>query len=221
MQAGRSYFYAVKAVDSLANTSQTVGIWVAIPDDEPPSSPGQVTVHNRHGRYLEISWNPSPSRDVSKYCLVRIVRGSETEIGCFPQILRTFRDDSVMAGQTVVYSVTAVDSAGNISEPKFSYPETLRDFDPPPFPRFVEAALVDQQVVVQWDPVGASDLAGYYVYRSDLPTGVGQRVNTLPLQGKSLIDPDGTTAHWYWVTAVDLSGNQGNKSKAVPVQNLH
>ena len=218
LEPGRRYFYAVKAVDSLSNTSDAAGIWITIPDDDPPSPPGQVTVRNQHGRFLEVSWNPSPSRDVAQYSVVRIFQNEEQEIGTYPRQICRIQDDSLAMGQSVQYGVTTIDTAGNKSERKLSYPEILRDYDPPPGPRFVEAALIDHTVKIQWDPVGSFDIAGYNVYRSGLPTGVGEKVNATIVQDNVFTDPEGQKEHWYWVKVVDHSGNESEKSAAVPVR---
>ncbi|MBN2415224.1 hypothetical protein JXO52_05255 [bacterium] len=215
LEPGRHYYYAVKAVDSLDHSSEAAGIWVVVPDDDPPLPPGQVVAENQHGRRLIVSWSPSPSRDVDRYRVVRLAGESERELGVLSGDTRVFQDDSVSLGETVLYGVTAVDTAGNESERKWSYPEARRDFDPPPATRFIEAAWIDSAVTVQWDPVGAADLAGYNVYRSGLPTGVGEKLNSTPLQATVFTDAAGTAGQWYWVTSVDNSGNESAKS--VPV----
>ncbi|MBN1895895.1 hypothetical protein JW906_15520, partial [bacterium] len=215
LEPGRRYFYSVKAVDSLYYDSDPAGIWIAVPDDRPPSPPGQVTVKNVLGRHLEVSWNASPSGDVEKYRLMRRIEDDEKDLGTFGKLARAYTDRQVQKGRSAVYIVTAVDTAGNESAPSKSHPERLRDFSPPPGPRYVAAYLLEQGVRVKWDPIGSYDLSGYNVYRSDLPTGIGIKVNTEPLQAVEMLDEQGSSASWYWVKAVDTSGNESEKSRAV------
>ena len=117
-----------------------------------------------------------------------------------------------------MYGVAAVDTAGNVSRASVSDPVTLRDYDSPTAPAFVTAALTDNGVRIRWEPVGDFDLAGYNVYRGDLPTSVGEKLNTELIRNTRWIDAEGQLGHWYWVRSVDTSGNESRKSEPVNVK---
>jgi hypothetical protein len=63
--------------------------------------------------------------------------------------------------------------------------------------------------------VTESDLAGYYVYRSDLPSGVAEKLNREPLKETKYTDPAGGETHYYWIRALDTSGNESTRSEVV------
>ncbi len=63
----------------------------------------------------------------------------------------------------------------------------------------------------------AADLAGYNVYRSNIPTGVFQRVGTVPAATLTFTDPQGKAGLFYHIKAVDRSGNESRRSPVADV----
>jgi fibronectin type 3 domain-containing protein len=188
---------------------------VSIPDDEAPGRPGAVRAQNEHGRGVRVAWNSSPSLDVATYRIRRKTGDKVEELGtCDTERLEIY-DTAAVKGQTVMYAVTATDSAGNASGPTYSEKVLVRDFAGPPQVRFVAATLKDGAVEVRWERVVDFDLAGYIVCRSDLATGVFAKVNEKPVKELTLVDPKGTTELWYRVKAVDSSGNESLPSDPV------
>ena len=61
---------------------------------------------------VELSWLPSPDEDVSEY---RLLRDGEDLAG--PLRATTFSDSTAVEGTAHVYALTAIDAAGNESEP--------------------------------------------------------------------------------------------------------
>ena len=215
---GGRYYYSVVAVDTMTYKSTPVGAWMTIPDDEPPHAPGRVLAENHLGREIRIRWNPSVSGDVSLYRVMRIAYGDTTQLDVFGISDRHYTDAALEKGSTASYGVAAVDTAGNISEISVSDPVTLRDFHPPTTSAHVTAALSEKGVQIRWEPVGDFDLAGYNVYRGDLPTSVGKRLNSDPIAETEWIDNEGKNGHWYWVRSVDTSGNESGNSETVNVR---
>ena len=87
---------------------------------------------------------------------------------------------------------------------------------PPAAPAGLTATPGDGQVVLSWNAVTASDLAGYRVYRStSTPVPLDSPVSGAPLlSGTSYVDAtaqNGVTYH-YVVVAVDTSGNASGPS---------
>lgn len=91
---------------------------------------------------------------------------------------------------------------------------------PPPSPSSVTAEAGDQLVTVQWERVAVSDLDGYNVYRSQtsgFSIGNATRITPSPVD-ETRVDDDGVdneTTYYYRVTAVDLSGLEGEPSGEV------
>ena len=212
---GGRYYYSVVAVDSMTYRSMPVGAWIDIPDDEPPMPPGRVMAENHLGREIRITWNPSISGDVSGYHILRITEQDTTVLDTLSGDRRNIVDQEIAKGERFAYGIAAVDTADNISRISVSNTVTLRDFDPPTVSAFVTAVMTGEGVRIRWEPTGDFDLAGYNVYRSDLPTGVGIKLNSEPVCVTQWVDAGGQTGQWYWVRTVDTSGNESRNSKAV------
>jgi hypothetical protein len=98
---------------------------------------------------------------------------------------------------------------------------TFRDLVPPPAPASVTALIETKIVRLLWDPVEASDLAGYHVYRSE---GVGHNADVKDVGTFLLVNEIVTAttisdananlgiAYRYAVTAVDKSGNESPRT---------
>lgn len=215
---GAHYRYAVVAVDSARNESDTTFARIQIPDRTPPAPPSEVQAVNESGVRALVRWARSTELDVTRYRVYR-------QAGDGPDTLWTevssethhLPDDRVEAGRTYEYTVSAVDSMGN--EGPRSEPAVLemRDYDPPATVRNVQAqARNDEGVFVRWEPVSADDVVGYRVYRTaNIPTGIYEPVRDELVTGTEFTDPDGEHGMWYRVRAVDSSGNESPPSSPV------
>ncbi|NQT24930.1 hypothetical protein HQ585_06230 [candidate division KSB1 bacterium] len=215
---GGQYYYSVVAVDTMTYRSIPVGVWIDIPDDEPPLTPGRVMAENHLGREILVTWNPSISGDVSAYRILRIAEQDTTILDTLRSNLRNFTDKDIEKGNRFAYGVAAVDTAGNVSRISVSDPVTLRDFDPPTASAFVTAVIMNEGVQIRWEPVGDFDLAGYNIYKGELPTSVGEKLNIEPIADTHWINAKGQTGHWYWVRSIDTSGNKSRNSIAASTQ---
>jgi outer membrane protein assembly factor BamB len=133
------------------------------------------------------------------------------------------------AGQ-VVYHIYAVDQSGNGAVTgvlEVSVVDTTDDLAPmPPWGLIVEegsegdsAVLNWQEPVVNEDMTLLDDLAGFHVYRSESEAGTKTRINPVLVETTSFIDQDveeGKT-YFYWVTAIDESGNESNYSASADI----
>lgn len=213
---GGEYLVHVIAVDYAENESEPAAARPAIPDDVAPDPPSSIRVTNQYGRFAEILWSASRSRDIAFYELTRR-RGDSATVIARPGKgeRREVRDSALVEGRTYVYELVAVDSAQNRSSAAV---DTLRfgDFTPPPSPRFAAATgAEDGGVEVRWERVVDDELVGYHVYRAGLPTGQFERVTDRPVQGLTFVDPQGGPEHYYVVKAVDESGNESRPSDPV------
>lgn len=214
---GRHYLVRVTAVDSAFNESAPASVEVTVPDDEPPSPPGAFVARGVLGRYVELQWTASGALDVRSYVVTRS-SGAErpVQVGAADRDERSLRDTAVVRGQTYVYRLVAVDSAGNRS-PEVSDSLAFGDPTPPASPRFAAARATAAGVEVTWERVASTDLVGYVVYRSTLPTGTYERVTPRPVTELQFVDPAGRAGHFYVVRAMDASHNESGPSPVAQV----
>jgi fibronectin type 3 domain-containing protein len=84
---------------------------------------------------------------------------------------------------------------------------TPRDITPPAAPLNLRAAATRAEVSLIWDANTEADLAGYLVYRSEVPQTAYRRVTPQPLRATTYADRTvarGTT-YYYVITAVDTA----------------
>jgi fibronectin type 3 domain-containing protein len=220
LEPGRRYYYSVVTVDTMGYPGEPVGQWVLIPDTRPPEPAGRVVVTNPDGRELLIQWNPSLAADLAHYDVWRVSAADSHHVVQALPGDRSVSDRSVVPGDTIRYEVVAVDTAGNKSVPVRTDRIIFRDFTPPTAPAYVTAVETPKGVRIRWEPVGDFDLAGYHIYRSTLPTGAGTRVRQHLNTDLELVDAEGMAGLWYWIRAVDTSGNQGPPSNSVQAQKI-
>ncbi|MBN2104128.1 hypothetical protein JW835_08830 [bacterium] len=216
LEPGTRYYYVVTSVDSSLLESKNAAIWVETPDDQPPQKPGDVHTIVRTGEIL-IQWNPSTSPDVAIYKLSKICNGTIIELGKFPSSILEWADTTAMKGDTCQYSIIAVDTTGNQSLATLSEKRFMRDYEPPHYPRFLQAKSDKTGVTVQWERTIAEDLAGYILYRAEIETGQYQKISEAPLSALQYHDTEGKPHHWYRVKAFDTSGNESKFSQSAPV----
>jgi fibronectin type 3 domain-containing protein len=219
LRPGGKYLIEVSAVDSSFNESPRTKAEFAIIDDEPPSPPTAFIAQNVSGRYVELSWTGSGSLDVQWYELARAAGDSAPRvIGRFPVTTKSMRDTVLVHGRRYLYRLVAIDSTGNRSTAATDT-VAFRDFTPPPPPRLVvaRATPTGTGVTVTWERVVASELMGYHVYRSPLPTGTFERLTTTPLRTLTFDDATGKKGLFYIVRAIDRSGNESTKSPVAQV----
>ncbi len=214
---GAFYRFGVVAADSARNFSDTVFVDFQIPDLTPPPPPGELVALNESGLRAVVRWSASTAGDVAEY-VVRRRTGAEADATPIARVTSTnliVQDDSVRAGETYHYSATAIDSLGNESAPSHEAVLQMRDFDAPPAVRNVQAFRQGSEVMLRWERSPVSDIAGYNIYRSDLPTGIYERLNAQPVEATETSVSRSAERPFYQVRAVDSSGNESRPSRAV------
>ena len=97
------------------------------------------------------------------------------------------------------------------------------DATPPPSPAGIAAVANDDgSVSLSWNPVHATDLAFYHIYRADapgVPIDTGHLVGTVSASATIYTDRSitGGTTGFYSVSAVDLSGNESVANRETSV----
>ena len=214
LEPGREYAWRVVAVDSSANTSTPTEVRFRLVDDEAPETIRSMLVRNHLGRYVEVSFTPSPSLDVARYLVERV--GDAATLVATVNVTGPFivRDTTVMQGRRMRWRVVALDSAGNRSA-AVADTLTFRDLTKPPAPRRVTAIRTGNAVAVttvRWERVVSADLRGYVVYRADRTDGPRTKLTATPITAQEFIDRTGSPNARYVVRAVDASGNESDES---------
>jgi len=117
-----------------------------------------------------------------------------------------------------VSAVTALDGARAESEPSATVAITPRDTFPPAVPTGLTAVNAAGAVDLLWNANTEGDLAGYNVYRS-ADGGPFARLNKQSMPTPIFHDPSVAPGqhYQYAVTAIDLAGNESQRSAAASV----
>jgi len=131
---GDNYRYVVRSVSLGTGGAQVESLnsnvlQISPRDTFAPSAPGPVTLAAASGR-ISIFFPANPETDVAGYNIFRsadpnLPRDKWTKLNNALLTKTTFLDDNVEAGRTYYYYVTAVDQAGNVSNPSDVKSETV------------------------------------------------------------------------------------------------
>jgi hypothetical protein len=155
----------------------------------------------------------------------RIYRSNTDERASFEMIGETaappYRDSQFEFGRTYYYRVQAVfGEPGHwaLSDASQVAKVTPRDTFPPAAPRGLTGIYSAGGVELVWTANSESDLVGYNVYRLRDPTPLRLNKELLrtPVFRDTTAEPGGTFR--YYVTAVDLAGNESRPSESVEVE---
>ena len=131
---GEKYTYVVRSV-SLGTEGKPVeslnsnSLELSPVDTYAPSAPGQISPAPAPGR-IALFWPANPEADVAGYFIYRstdqnLAKEKWTKLTPALYTRTTFTDENVEAGKTYYYYVTAVDTAGNVSQPSEVVSETV------------------------------------------------------------------------------------------------
>jgi hypothetical protein len=95
-------------------------VTIAAHDVFPPARPsGLQAVYSalESRKFIDLTWSPNDENDLAGYNVYRRTSESATPARINSDLVKTpsFRDENVVAGNTYIYSVTAVDARGNES----------------------------------------------------------------------------------------------------------
>lgn len=113
LEPKKSYAYSIKARDkanNVSSASSTVQIQTLAADTEPPTAPANVAVQNATSSAVTIDWSASEDNyGVAKYEIYR----DGSKVGESTKL--NYTDESLAPATEYVYTVKAIDAAGNVS----------------------------------------------------------------------------------------------------------
>lgn len=178
-------------------------------DIVPPDNVGSVNISNITYNSVTISWSSSLSPDVVAYKVY--VNGSQTAVAILEKTKLNYKITGLEDATFYTFRVTAVDSSGNESSGTSATATTnvdTGDYVAPPNPVMSTATNVTEEgFTLNWNPVTASDLAGYNIYDGSL----NRLNNTLITTTNYTISGLQTnTPYTYKITSVDTNGNESS-----------
>ncbi len=220
-EAGRTSFYSISAVDFSDNESpRTETVKIVFPDKEAPELPGIFYTNLGELAVVQLSIGPSPSRDIAKVNVFRKMIGDKGNAQLYKTLKSLpaeVKDTSCRVGQKYVYQIQLADTAGNISPMLTGDTVIVVNTLPPPKVPVVAASPLEKGVAVKWLGVVQYDLAGYNIYKCEIPNGSFRLINENPVKGELFTDISGTTGTFYKVRAVNTSGVEGAWSEVAGV----
>ena len=215
LSASTTYSYTVQAFDAAGNASAqspaVIATTPAVLDTVAPSTPAGLVATAVSASRINLSW--SASTDNVAVTGYRVFRNGGLLISLGN--VTAYQDVSLLAGTTYVYTVRALDAAGNISVLSAAASATTAALDttPPTTPTGLTAnAVSTSQVNLNWSASTDNDaVADYRVYRNGALVAT---VASTTYQDSSLSP---STTYSYNVDARDVTGNVSGLSAAAVV----
>lgn len=115
---GQTYVYEVRKVSQTPAGLEGEGLKIsAVPKDKtPPGAPMGVRAEKKENTMV-VTWEANTEKDLGGYNVYRIVGSQAVKLNSAPLKERRFLDTSAPDYRFIAYHVTAVDAAGNESEP--------------------------------------------------------------------------------------------------------
>ncbi|MFQ5776964.1 MAG: fibronectin type III domain-containing protein [Terriglobia bacterium] len=172
-------------------------------------------------RAIELRWSPptrttsgTPLEAVAGYEIYRSPSGEEGSFALHgTSATARYRDEQFRFGGDYFYRIRTLAQFGADtveSASSVTVEVRPRDVFPPPAPVNLIAIVGPGRIDLTWDASAATDLAGYYVYRSRQAGAGYKRLNPQPLVAQSFSDTpvEPGTRYFYVVAAVDAEGNE-------------
>jgi fibronectin type 3 domain-containing protein len=209
--SGRTYYYAIAAVDEAGNISalQTPVAIVAFPDTVPPSTPANLVGNPDSDIQISFTWSPSTD-NIAVYGYEIYCGISASDTAPAGTSSSTSFSLHTAPAQTYYCQVDAYDASGNHSAKSDAVAVTsLPDTTPPTAPAALSAIASSGSVTLTWS-ASTDDfwMGSYEIYRGTDPANLNLYEGQL---ATSLTDTDtrvssGNT-YYYAVAGVDIAGN--------------
>lgn len=228
--SGTEVSYRIEFVDGMGRPTGQELTGSVVTEPIVPQAPVITNVENR-GRRVTMHWTypmspPGEIDFVIRFFIFRIDQQTgERQLLTDDVIIRNNAQseyfisfESPVMNRTEQYIMTAVMFSGHQGPPSPVYEYELLDNIPPSPVQNLEVRIGEEQwVYLSWDQNRESDLAGYHVYRSTDMTADFERLT----EGRLLSPSEsffadstvvGGLTYFYYVTAVDRTGNESEMS---------
>jgi len=223
-----SYTVSAQAFDSRGVPGEARLIAVHVNRHAPAAVSGLLGGYNKSRGVVDMRWDRYDERDLRGYRVVRLSDGSQvcpTASGAVQQGLSCTDPSPPAVGSAYrVFAVDCIDlKATACVQRDGASKDTAAMIDAgvaaPSAPTGLTASVVDGKPTLSWTApatVPAGPIRFYRIYR-DTGTNVADRYDETVTNAPSYVDPDpgSTTAHKYWVTAVDKNFNESPESSPV------
>ncbi|KRE82401.1 hypothetical protein ASG89_14170 [Paenibacillus sp. Soil766] len=194
-----------------------------VPDRTAPSVPTQLTARSGSDS-VGLQWQSSPETDVAGYLVYR----SENDGGSWSRLPETvthsqYTVTQLTYGTIYTFAVSAIDQNGNESAKSDRVRASLiqiPDTAPPAVPMGLLVLPKEKEVNLQWDSVHDADLSSYHVYMSINKGLTWEHTGTSIAPFYTVTQLTYGPLYTFAVSAVDLSGNESNKSTSVDSYSL-
>jgi chitodextrinase len=190
-----NYDANVATVDACGRQSPAISRTFWLGDSQPPTVP-TITGSTATGTSVHLVWAPSSDNvEVDDY---RVFRDGKLA-GTTP--LTSFDDRALPDAATYSYTVVAVDTNGNASQPSAARIQTTTDTTPPTVPGAIRPSVSGGLVALNWGP--ATDNVAVAGYQVAIDSSFLGDANGTSFTDKTV--PAGS--HVFQVRAIDSSGN--------------
>jgi fibronectin type 3 domain-containing protein len=205
------YGYTVTAVDGAGNESDPSSAATVLFDHTPAPPPSGLNGPTPAQSKPDMTWTSGGPDALSGFAFYEIYRdGGVVATTTSP----AFTDSGLLVNGSYVYTVRAVDNAGNRS--LAAAPRTMVwDTTPPATPANLVAASPAPKASLTWTPsadTGGSGIDHYVIHRDGSPLGTSTTATYVDNDGSL---PEGT--HTYAAEAVDGAGNSSAVSSPIVV----
>jgi fibronectin type 3 domain-containing protein len=226
MNARNKFLYKILAIDSSYNKSDYSEIVsVQMPDIIPPVKPLIKNINNVENTII-IEWIPNKDADLNGYNIYRSQNSKEyakLNQQAIPLNETNYKDGTVNSGSTYYYYLTAVDSAGNESQPSGIQKGYNNFTSLKSKPEEIKFKYKEDknELQITWKQEQSEELLGCVIYRKEKEAD-----NLLPLsekvKGNEYTDRSiqkGKT-YYYEIRAYDKMGNIiRSETKKVTIKN--
>ncbi len=212
---GNTYTYNIKSFDAAGNSSAssnsvtiTIDVVLPSPDTEAPNAPSALLAA-LSGDKPSLSWQPA--LDNIGVTVYKIFSG-DIEIG--QTAATTYLHANALAGTSYLYTVKAIDAAGNVSAASNSSGITTpsatpsESLDPP---TNLTATVSNNRVILAWTNSTEPAVIGHSIYRDGVYVA---SMTTMSYTDSAVV---AETTYIYTVKAFDIMNNKSQPSNAVTV----
>jgi len=212
LKAGVRYSYRVHPVTQLGSAGEASNIYTITWQTVPPPPEG-VRAKGQYER-IELSWEKEGN------LLYNVYRLRDSVYPLFPlnpaPLSGSFYVDSGLEnGKTYQYEVRAVEVKSGVRWEGTSARVSASPIDrtPPDAPRELKTEKRGKTVLLTWKKNTEPDLLGYNIYR--ITSGKTAKLNGEPVKDSTFPDRNPPEVRYvsYYVTAVDVFGNESEHSK--------